>query len=468
MQTDNYRIATKGTDYAKGVKNHSGHLYVEKEKNKWFTGNTYFWLRTIGAEQVKASVVYEYGYLHEHGVYVDARDCGVRPCMWISVNGAKASSTKEENKKDSNDEETKKKNNKVEEKNDSSKSNSTDNYLKNIKDLKLASTYDEDTTDKKMDSIKFGKSKNGEDIEWIVLYRDDKKALLLTKYLSVVNPYFEDDNINNVNKKATWETSTIREWLNTKYYNETFSNSEKEYIILSKLETTSDNVFLLSVDEVNKYLKKTKARSSDFASADSWWLRTTGQDEKFAAFVKNDGKIDEDGAFINSDKSTRPAIWVSLTGSVSSKETSLENKKENKEELKNETKEKTTNEKDNKDEKNANNNDEYFTGWDEGHYYKDGKEYSLEWLNEDGKWYYLTENGTYAKDGWLNIENDYYYFNKDGTLAADQWIVEKTKLADGKTMVDSYYVGLDGKMWRNAITPDGFTVDANGLYREYK
>ena len=62
---------------------------------------------------------------------------------------------------------------------------------------------------------------------------------------------------------------------------------------------------------------------------------------------------------------------------------------------------------------------------------------------------------TYA-EGWKLIDNQWYYFAKRygrvvPTMAHDSW-------------VGNYYVGSDGVMLTNCMTPDGYTVDASGLW----
>jgi uncharacterized repeat protein (TIGR02543 family) len=51
-----------------------------------------------------------------------------------------------------------------------------------------------------------------EDIEWLVLEKKDGKALLLSKYALVTKPYNEEDT------DVTWESCTLRSWLNGEFY----------------------------------------------------------------------------------------------------------------------------------------------------------------------------------------------------------------------------------------------------------
>lgn len=79
----------------------------------------------------------------------------------------------------------------------------------------------------------------------------------------------------------------------------------------------------------------------------------------------------------------------------------------------------------------------------------------------DGKWYYLDEQGVMTY-GWKYIGDTWYFFNPvhDGTfgsMAADGW-----RWIDGYC----YLFDKDGKLYVNTVTPDGFTVNADGQWME--
>lgn len=83
-----------------------------------------------------------------------------------------------------------------------------------------------------------------------------------------------------------------------------------------------------------------------------------------------------------------------------------------------------------------------------------------DWFNVDGKWYY--EVPYYEGDsGYLggiavNGEIDGYFLGSDGAMIENSW---------GKDIWDNwYYAGLDGKILKNTITPDGCKVDKNGRW----
>lgn len=79
-----------------------------------------------------------------------------------------------------------------------------------------------------------------------------------------------------------------------------------------------------------------------------------------------------------------------------------------------------------------------------------------EWRKDEHGWYYMLSGTTrYVADTWIKDNGKWYYFDHWGYMYRDAWINYKG---------DSYYVGLDGSMWQNARTPDGYWVDSNGKW----
>ena len=179
--------------------------------------------------------------------------------------------------------------------------------------------------------LKFG-NYHGAD-RWILLARENGKALLVSKQCIDCKRYHKEHT------ELTWEECSIREWLNNEFYNEAFSEEEKMMIAESRITNpdnsvyrsesgndTLDKVFLLSIEEVEKYFpsqEKRCASASSYAkemgayiSANGnswWWLRTTGSTSGDAAGVCGDGEIDYGGYFVHYEKgAVRPAIWVDL------------------------------------------------------------------------------------------------------------------------------------------------------------
>ena len=194
----------------------------------------------------------------------------------------------------------------------------------------------------------------GEDmtpIEWLVLARDGNKALLISRYGLDAQPY------NTDHTSVTWETCTLRTWLNVTFYNKAFSSDEQAAILTTSVDNgknqgyskwstsggnnTEDKVFLLSYAEANKYfgvtydnISNTKSRvaptayaiaqgawaSSSNKTADStdagwWWLRSPGFYQSSAAYVLGYGLFRGDD-LIRVSGSVRPALWVNLESDV--------------------------------------------------------------------------------------------------------------------------------------------------------
>ena len=166
---------------------------------------------------------------------------------------------------------------------------------------------------KKENTVKFG-NYDGEEIEWIVLnYKKTDSGeynTLISKYVLDACAYSDE------NEPITWENSVVREMLNTEFYDQAFSATEKSQIVTTELENyensdygtpggekTMDNVYLLSLDEANQYFnsdsdRKAKASSAfkkngDIGSRDTvyWLLRTPGHYSEDVAYVREDGMI---------------------------------------------------------------------------------------------------------------------------------------------------------------------------------
>lgn len=87
------------------------------------------------------------------------------------------------------------------------------------------------------------------------------------------------------------------------------------------------------------------------------------------------------------------------------------------------------------------------------------------WVNKNGAWYYIGDLG-HVSTGWFhvyfyydenkNIVNDgnTYYSDKKGRMQTG-WIQDEL---DGNW----YYLGDDGRLWKNTTTPDGYLVDGQG------
>ena len=62
-----------------------------------------------------------------------------------------------------------------------------------------------------------------EPVEWLVLAADGDARMLIAKYGLIALPYNEGGDA------ATWETCSVRAWLNNEFYNGAFTDEEKGY-----------------------------------------------------------------------------------------------------------------------------------------------------------------------------------------------------------------------------------------------
>ncbi len=184
-------------------------------------------------------------------------------------------------------------------------------------------------------------SNGPEEIEWIVLDRIEGRLLLLSAACLAGKAYhvvsFEP---------VTWETCSLRAWLNGEFLSGAFTAEERALIpaVLNEnpdhsvVETpggrdTRDRVFLLCERDTVIYLKSDadretigRAYASRAASARglqtdeegcaSWWLRSPGMYEYIAQFVDREGVPYLNGASTDIDYlcGVRPAIWLDAEG----------------------------------------------------------------------------------------------------------------------------------------------------------
>lgn len=210
--------------------------------------------------------------------------------------------------------------------------------LQSIKPLLLAKAKPGDTVFLGTYEQDNDTSNGKEDIAWLVLEVKDGKALVVSKYALDCKQY------NTSNTNVTWETCTLRKWLNTDFINSAFSSDEKAKIPTVTVSAdknhgysanpgnaTQDQVFLLSITEANKYFNSTGARQckpTDYAVANGawesvdgncgWWLRSPGVTQysaHSAAYVHNSGGVYESGSDVDIGTSAvRPALWISISG----------------------------------------------------------------------------------------------------------------------------------------------------------
>ena len=182
------------------------------------------------------------------------------------------------------------------------------------------------------------RSNGKEDIEWLVLEVKDGKALVISKYALDCKEY------NTSCTDVTWESCTLRKWLNNDFVSSAFSVDEKAMIPTVNVSAdknprystnpgnaTQDQVFLLSITEANKYFSSDGARKckpTEYADAGGvyvvssngnclWWLRSPGDDQYDAAIVYDAGDVLEYGHNVSYDEgAVRPALWIDLNSEL--------------------------------------------------------------------------------------------------------------------------------------------------------
>ncbi len=193
-------------------------------------------------------------------------------------------------------------------------------------------------------------------IEWLVLEVQGNRALLLSRYGLDAKPY------NKELTEVTWETCTLRSWLNGEFMRKAFTVQEQTWIQTTTVDNsarqgfdwrssggektsggnnTQDKIFLLSYAEANRYLgvtweggrnlksataptgyaiKQGADTYSDYKTADGtaagwWWLRSPGSFRKDAARVYPDGSLDRNYVYDDSG-CVRPALWLDLESDI--------------------------------------------------------------------------------------------------------------------------------------------------------
>jgi len=169
-------------------------------------------------------------------------------------------------------------------------------------------------------------------IKWIVLSVEDDRMLLLSES-GLTYQQFSD------NTADSWESSSLKDWINSNFYDEAFTEQEKRSIISTP--DSLNGVFCLSAQEVELFLPSQKNRickPTDYAKyvcinnpksaggkqplpsedGDYWWLRDSGKNVGAAANIRGNGEINTYGTKVTySGIMIRPAVWVSVSYFVS-------------------------------------------------------------------------------------------------------------------------------------------------------
>lgn len=174
-----------------------------------------------------------------------------------------------------------------------------------------------------------------EPIEWKVLSSKNGELLLISKYVLDCQSYNTDQT------SVTWETSSLREWLNNDFYNTAFNDDEKNRILDNELinndnkknrtvdggNPTIDKVFILSEDEANNHLSMDERTCQTTEYGETvhvpeyavkggmwgccWWLRNPGKGADYATYMHSDGRCLYDYS-VDKLAGIRPVIKISI------------------------------------------------------------------------------------------------------------------------------------------------------------
>lgn len=183
-------------------------------------------------------------------------------------------------------------------------------------------------------------------IKWRVVEEIDGKAMLLCDIAIDAQTFDYDGEYSN-----NYANSTIREWLNGNFYNLAFGNMQKDRILTTHVDNstqstgdssnanvcknTDDNVFLLSYTEATNYASKSVENgkfesakqalmlgASDYAKSQGcfeskdgycyWRLRSPyAINSNSSAYVEQSGVIKSSYKVFYSDFGIVPSLWIS-------------------------------------------------------------------------------------------------------------------------------------------------------------
>jgi hypothetical protein len=171
-------------------------------------------------------------------------------------------------------------------------------------------------------------------ISWLVLEEKEDKLLLLSELVLFDRPY------NDEYVSTTWETCTLRSYLNNEFFN-SFSPEERERIAETRVSNgeiiytnpflsetwpvpggndTDDRIFLLSQDEQRRYFANDSERMAHMSNDhwaygttgyDHWWwrLRSPGECTFQTSVIGTEGN-EYVSIYVDADVGVRPALWI--------------------------------------------------------------------------------------------------------------------------------------------------------------
>ena len=161
----------------------------------------------------------------------------------------------------------------------------------------------------------------GEPLGWYVLDIQGSRVMLM-----LAGAWLDNMPYNKESKPVTWETCTLRQWLNGEFYDNAFTGSEKKRILevtvpaeripglpdIDPGKDTKDRVYLLSQPEFWKLLKVQKMRVfvRPDGKQDYWWLRSPGIEPGTVGVVNSVGSLTCPP--VHYTYAVRPVLWINL------------------------------------------------------------------------------------------------------------------------------------------------------------
>ena len=144
---------------------------------------------------------------------------------------------------------------------------------------------------------------------------------------------------NTNDTKVTWETCSLRQWLNNEFIDNAFFLGERMMIPTVTVPAdknpeystnpgndTKDAVFLLSRSECNQYSVSPYCFPTDYAISrgvelggygsptNCWWfLRTPGDTQAYVCAASPYGDIRDHVRVGERDRAVRPVLWIDLS-----------------------------------------------------------------------------------------------------------------------------------------------------------
>lgn len=179
-------------------------------------------------------------------------------------------------------------------------------------DLFFFGTYEQD-----------GNGENGaESVEWQVLDRQGDRLFVISRYVLDRVAYHE------VLEDVTWETSSVRRWLNEDFFLSVFSEAEQTFIPEVTLQTednpfvltdggndTVDRIALPSIAELHTHLSWELLRQTQYAfngKAGWYWMRNTGFSLQNPSYISYDGTFNYGPYRVTEVAGIRPVMYLDV------------------------------------------------------------------------------------------------------------------------------------------------------------